>query len=71
MCEMKKRIENALFEARPYIEYFNDVKRKVEELEKQAINIEEFRLLLGREIENAKEPFKTDLKIFLQKFEGI
>lgn len=71
MCELKKRIEDALFEARPYLEYFDELREKIEELEKRATDAEAFLFLLCKEIESAKEPFKTDLRIFLQKFEGV
>ncbi|WP_456397062.1 hypothetical protein [Thermococcus sp.] len=71
MCELKKRIEDALFEARPYLEYFDELREKIEELEKKATDAEAFLLLLNEEIEAAREPFKTDLRIFLQKFGGI
>ncbi|WP_461865533.1 hypothetical protein [Thermococcus sp.] len=71
MSELKNRIEKALFEARPYIEYFDNVKKKIDELEEKATDVDSFLFLLNKEIEVAEEPFKTDLKIFLQKFEGI
>ena len=71
MCELRKRIEEALFEARPYLEYFDELKDTIEKLLTESGSADEFRMLLDKEIENAREPFKTDLRIFLQKFEGL
>ncbi len=71
MCELKKRVEEALFEARPYLEYFDELKDTIEKLLAESGSADEFRMLLDKEIENAVEPFRTDLRIFLQKFEGL
>ncbi|RKX49841.1 MAG: hypothetical protein DRP38_02160, partial [Thermotogae bacterium] len=65
---MKEKIERALFEARPYIEYYEELKKKVEEISSKAQDEEAFVRALEEEIKNTREPFKTDLKIFLQKF---
>ncbi len=68
---MNEKLENALFEARPYVEYYEDVERLVRTLWDKATDEENFRDLLENEIKLAGEPFKTDLRIFLQKFEGL
>ena len=70
---MKNReiIDEALFEARPYVEYWDRLKELVETLWGEATDKENFVKLLQEEMERAKEPFKTDLKIFLQKFTAL
>ncbi|MCD6559030.1 MAG: hypothetical protein J7K57_04045 [Palaeococcus sp.] len=68
---MNEKIERALFEARPYVEYFEELKAKIEEISSKASNDKEFKTLVEKEITLAKEPFKTDLRIFLQKFEVL
>ncbi|AIF68953.1 hypothetical protein PAP_02625 [Palaeococcus pacificus DY20341] len=68
---MNEKIEKALFEARPYVEYFEELKTKVNELYSKASDDKEFKALIEEEISKAKEPFKTDLRIFLQKFEAF
>ena len=65
------KIEEALFEARPYVEYWNRLKEVVENLWEEAGGEEGFVQLITEEIEKADEPFKTDLRIFLQKFEAL
>lgn len=67
--ELKRKVEEALFEARPYVEYWDRLKEVVESLPKEDEG--EFLKLLEEKIEEAPEPFKTDLRIFLQKFEGL
>lgn len=71
MNEKNEKIEKALFEARPYVEYFEELKTKVEEIYSMASDDEEFKTLIEGEIAEAREPFKTDLRIFLQKFEAL
>ena len=71
MVELEKKIEKALFEARPYVEYFDKLKETTNKLKEKAADEREFRKLLEEEITKAQEPFKTDLKIFLQKFEAL
>ncbi|WP_297510446.1 hypothetical protein [Thermococcus sp.] len=65
------RLKEALFESRPYVEYWDRLKETVENLWKASRDEGEFLELLQKEIEKADEPFKTDLKIFLQKFEAL
>lgn len=65
------KIEDALFEARPYVEYFDELKKTVEKINEMAKSEEEFKRLIEEEIRKAQEPFKTDLRIFLQKFEAL
>ena len=65
------KIEDALFEARPYVEYWDRVKELVEKLWNEAGSEEEFVNRIMEEMERAEEPFKTDLRIFLQKFESL
>ena len=71
MVELEKKIEEALFEARPYVEYFDKLKETTNKLKEKAADEREFRKLLEEEITKAQEPFKTDLRIFLQKFEAL
>jgi len=66
-----EKLERALFEARPYVEYWDRLENLVKKLWEKASDEEEFLGLLKQEIERADEPFKTDLKIFLQKFEHL
>ncbi|WP_456367325.1 hypothetical protein [Thermococcus sp.] len=61
-------LEESLFETRPYVEYWDELKKLVEKLWKEASNREEFIRRLEDEMRKAKEPFKTDIKIFIQKF---
>ncbi|WP_048149046.1 hypothetical protein [Palaeococcus ferrophilus] len=68
---MSEKLEKALFEARPYVEYFDELKDKVYELYLKAPDEEAFLRLLEEEMGNAREPFRTDLRIFIQKFEVL
>jgi hypothetical protein len=65
------KLEEALFEARPYVEYYERLESLVRQLWKEATDEKNFLQLLTEEIERAEEPFKTDLRIFLQKFEAL
>jgi len=69
---MKKaeKLERVLFEARPYVEYWDRLEKLVRKLWEEATDEENFLQLLNEELQRAEEPFKTDLRIFLQKFEG-
>ncbi|WP_297519055.1 hypothetical protein [Thermococcus sp.] len=64
------KIEDALFETRPYVEYWDRLKELVEKLWNEAGSEEEFIKRIKEEMAKAEEPFKTDLRIFLQKFES-
>jgi len=66
-----KDVEQALFEARPYVEYYDRLKELVEELSEEATDVENLLQLLGEEMERAEEPFRTDLRIFIQKLESL
>ncbi len=66
-----KKLEEALFEARPYVEYWDRLEKLVKELWEESENEEEFIERLKEELQRAEEPFKTDLRIFLQKFEAV
>ncbi|NJE84793.1 hypothetical protein E3E23_02920 [Thermococcus sp. CX2] len=68
---MSSKLEKALFEVRPYVEYYDRLKELVEKLWEEATTEENFIELLNAEINRAEEPFKTDLRIFLQKFEVL
>lgn len=68
---MSSKLEEVLFEVRPYIEYYDRLKELVEKLWEEATTEENFIELLNAEINRAEEPFKTDLRIFLQKFEVL
>jgi len=69
--EGSEKLERALFEARPYVEYWDRLKETVRDIWRKAKDETEFLSLLQREMRRVDEPFKTDLKIFLQKFEGL
>ncbi|CAD5243784.1 hypothetical protein [Thermococcus camini] len=64
-------LEKALFEARPYVEYYDRLENLVKRLWEEATDRENFLQLLNEELERAEEPFRTDLRIFLQKFEAL
>ncbi|ASJ06714.1 hypothetical protein [Thermococcus pacificus] len=65
------KVDDALFEARPYVEYWDRLKELVEKLWDEVESEEEFIKRIMEEMEKAEEPFKTDLRIFLQKFEVL
>ncbi|NJE09828.1 hypothetical protein [Thermococcus sp. MAR1] len=65
------KLEEALFEARPYVEYYERLESLVKRLWEESVDEKDFLQLLRGEIERAQEPFKTDLRIFLQKFEVL
>ena len=65
------KVEDALFEARPYVEYWDKLKELVERLWNETGSEEEFLKRIKAEMAKAEEPFKTDLRIFLQKFEAL
>ena len=66
-----EKLERALFEARPYVEYWERLQNIVRRLWEEATDEENFLQLLNEELQRAEEPFRTDLKIFLQKFEAL
>jgi len=65
------KLEEALFEARPYVEYYERLENLVKRLWDESVDEKGFLQRLHEEIEHAEEPFKTDLRIFLQKFEAL
>jgi hypothetical protein len=65
------KLDDALFEARPYVEYYDRLRNLVERLWEESTSEENFLQLLNEELERAEEPFKTDLRIFIQKFEAL
>ena len=65
-----ERLERALFDARPYVEYWDRLENIVKRLWEEATDEENFLQLLNEELQRAEEPFRTDLKIFIQKFEA-
>ncbi|ASJ14427.1 hypothetical protein [Thermococcus radiotolerans] len=65
------KLEEALFEARPYAEYYERLENLVKRLWDESVDEKDFLQRLREEIERAEEPFKTDLRIFLQKFEAL
>ncbi|ACS34299.1 hypothetical protein [Thermococcus gammatolerans] len=71
MKELKNTVEEALFEARPYVEYYDRLRELVLGLLNESGDAESLRKRLEDEIARADEPFKTDLKIFLQKLEAM
>ncbi|WP_297062459.1 hypothetical protein [Thermococcus sp.] len=66
-----QKLEVVLFETRPYVEYWDRLEKLVKELWRKAENEEEFIERLKEELQRVEEPFKTDLRIFLQKLEAI
>ena len=66
-----EKLEEALFEARPYVEYWDRLENLVKRLWEEATDEENFLQLLNEELQRADEPFKTDLRIFIQKFEAL
>ncbi|AMQ19143.1 hypothetical protein [Thermococcus peptonophilus] len=67
----KNILDDALFEARPYVEYWDRLKELVEKLWEESTDEKNFIELINEEMERADEPFKTDLRIFLQKFAAL
>ncbi|WP_258084771.1 hypothetical protein [Thermococcus thermotolerans] len=65
------KLKEALFEARPYVEYYERLENLVKRLWEESTDETNFLRLLNEEIERAEEPFRTDLRIFLQKFEAL
>ncbi|NJE06552.1 hypothetical protein E3E36_10475 [Thermococcus sp. M36] len=66
-----EKVRGALFEARPYVEYYDRLENLVKRLWAESMDEENFLQLLNEEVKKAEEPFKTDLRIFLQKFEAL
>lgn len=64
-------VEEALFESRPYVEYWEKLEKLVMELWEESTDLDNFVELLKEEIDTSEEPFKTDLRIFLQKLESL
>ncbi len=64
-------VSEALFEARPYVEDYEKLRSKVFEVVGKVKTRKELREALTSLIENEQEPFKTDLRIFLQKMEAL
>ncbi|MDV3103248.1 hypothetical protein [Thermococcus waiotapuensis] len=71
MDNAEKLIKEALFEARPYVEYYDRLEGLVRSLWRKSGNMQDFLRLLNEELKRAEEPFKTDIRIFLQKFEAL
>jgi len=68
---VREKVEEALFEVRPYVQYWERLRSLVLRLWEEAEDEENFLQLLKEEIQRAEEPFRTDLKIFLQRFEAL
>ncbi len=64
-------VDDALFEARPYVEYWEKLEKLVKDLWRESTDLNNFIELLSEEMNRAEEPFKTDLRIFLQKLESL
>ena len=64
-------VDEALFEARPYVEYWEKLEKLVKELWEESTDLNNFVELLKEEMARAEEPFRTDLRIFLQKLESL
>ena len=71
MADIKRLVEDALFDARPYVEYYDELQKLVESLIKDCPDIESLVGKLEEKAETEAEPFKTDIKIFLQRLEAF
>ncbi|WP_048146474.1 hypothetical protein [Pyrococcus abyssi] len=64
-------IEEVLMDVRPYIEYYGRLKELVERIAKEASSIDDLIARLKAEEERTEEPFKTDLRILINKLESL
>ncbi|MCD6523903.1 MAG: hypothetical protein J7K48_02745 [Thermococcus sp.] len=71
MAVLRDIVEEALFEARPYVEYYDRLRGEVFSLLRDVNSLEELISKVEAAVLEAEEPFKTDLRIFLQKLESL
>ncbi|ASJ02419.1 hypothetical protein A3L09_03700 [Thermococcus profundus] len=71
MKDPRELVEEALFEARPYVEYSDRLRSVILSALKETGDVEELKARIESLMEKESEPFKTDLRIFLQKLEGL
>ncbi len=70
MPDIKKLVEDALFDVRPYVEYYDELRELIESLTEDCPDVESLRQKLEEKAETEAEPFKTDIKILLQRLEA-
>ncbi|WP_456365833.1 hypothetical protein [Thermococcus sp.] len=71
MDDLRELVEEALFEARPYVEYYDRLRDEIMPLLKAVSDVEELRLRIEEIGRGAGEPFRTDIRIFLQKLDSL
>jgi len=66
-------VREALFEVRPYVEDYEKLKATVNNVlgSGGSESLERLKEILKLKIKDESEPFKTDLKILLQKIEAM
>jgi hypothetical protein len=67
--DIKRLVEDALFDVRPYVEYYDELRKLVESLLEECSDLESFMKKLEEKAVREGEPFKTDIKILLQRLE--
>nr|6NS8_A Chain A, Uncharacterized protein [Pyrococcus furiosus COM1] len=67
---VKEKLEKALIEVRPYVEYYNELKALVSKISSSVNDLEEAIVVLREEEKKASEPFKTDIRILLDFLES-
>ncbi|NJF24916.1 hypothetical protein E3E29_04450 [Thermococcus sp. Bubb.Bath] len=70
MEDIKRLIEDALFDVRPYVEYYDELRKLVESLLGECPDVESLMEKLEEKAATEGEPFKTDIKILLQRLEA-
>ncbi|NPA47865.1 MAG: hypothetical protein GXO14_04390 [Thermococci archaeon] len=68
---LDETVETALFEARPYVENYEKLKEEVLKVKSRARSFEELVKMLEELASSLDEPFRTDVRIFLQKLETV
>ncbi|AEC51518.1 hypothetical protein PNA2_0602 [Pyrococcus sp. NA2] len=64
-------IEEILADVRPYIEYYSRLKELVMRLSKESRDINELIEKLMEEERKVPEPFRTDIKILINRLENL
>ncbi len=68
---LSRVIEETLFEVRPYIEDNERLREFILGLKASSRDLEHLKGKIEEKIRGSGEPFKTDLRIFLQKLESV
>ncbi|AEH25158.1 hypothetical protein [Pyrococcus yayanosii] len=71
MTELKALVEEALFDVRPYVEYYNRLRELVLGLLSEVNGVEALIARLEEEASRVKEPFRTDIRILTMKLRGL